>query len=288
MHHLIIGYGYCGFHLAKFLLSNNQSVTAVSRHLSESQHLPGLNHLAQDISTPLVWPHQNTIVYYLIPPPSTGVVDSTLKQFLQNCATINPVKLVYFGSSAVYGDKQGDWVDEKAACDVTLERQYRRLDAEQQCLTFAEQKDIGCIILRIAGIYGPNRLPIEAALKQYPLIEPEEAPFTNLIYIKDLAKISALLALQKNSRGIYNIADGLPKTMGYLQQQVANALDLPPAPFQSFDQVLTSASAMKREFMQSSKRLNINALQTTLKESLLVTPSTTAIIDSLNEEGLLL
>lgn len=287
MHHVIIGYGYTGFHLAKYLISKQKTITAISRHLDETQNVPGVEYVQHDIQTPFLWTRQNAIVYYLIPPPSTGKQDTLLQTFLKT-SNIKPAKLIYFGSSAVYGDQSGSWVDENTSCQVTFDRQFRRLDAENQCQEFAMEKAIDCVLLRIGGIYGPNRLPIDAAIKQSALITPESAPDTNVIYVKDLAQIAALLAITPDAKGIYNISDGLPEPMGTLQQQVATCLGLPPAPFHGFEQVWAEASAMKREFMHASKRLSIKTLEMTLGKSLVFTPKMTAINESLREEGKLL
>jgi nucleoside-diphosphate-sugar epimerase len=284
MHHLILGYGYCGFYLANHLLTLQQNVTTVSRHLDDSLEIPGLNHLVQDINEPIKIHHEKTIVYYLIPPPAAGVHDSILQQFLQN-TSLKPVKIVYFGSSGVYGDHQGKWIDEQAPLHLTHDRQYRRLNAEQQWQTYCQEQSVDGVILRVAGIFGPYRLPTLAAKNRAGIIEPEKAPFTNHIYVKDLAKIAAFLALNPKAKGIFNVADGNPTAMGALQQEVAKVLKLPPAPLQNYEQVFKEASLMKREFLQASKRLKINALQTILNASLPLTPLSEAVIESLAAEG---
>ena len=287
MHHLIIGYGYTGFHLAQYLTNQKENVTAVSRHLDTSTIIQGVEYLQHDIQTPFTWSQPDTIIYYLIPPHATGKHDTILQTFL-NTSKISPGKLIYFGSSAVYGDKSGDWVNETTPCNITLDRQIRRLDAERQCMEFSKAAAIDCVLLRIGGIFGPHRLPVEAAKEQTALIEPNFVPSTNLIYVKDLARIAALLAMNTVARGIYNVSDGLPEPMGTLQQQVAKLLELPPAPFHSLKDALARASPMKKEFIQSSKRLSIDALKMTLDQSLVLTPKLTAIKESLEEEGRLL
>ncbi|CDZ77004.1 NAD dependent epimerase/dehydratase family protein [Legionella massiliensis] len=280
MHHLIIGYGYCGYHLAQTLLAQQQEVTAISRHLAQDMQLPGLNHLAQDISQPLNWSKANTVLHYLIPPIAEGNHDQLLEHFLaQSTLTLN--KIVYYGSSAVYGNYHGDWVDEHSPCYLTNPRQERRLSAERLWLDFAKQRDISAVILRIAGIFGPKRLPIEAAKAQTPLIRPEEAPYTNHIYVRDLVNLAYQLARQDGAEGIYNLADGQPGLMGDLQQHVASALGLTKAPYETFQQAWERASPIKREFMQASKRLRINALETTLGQSFSITSFTKAIKESL-------
>jgi len=64
MHHLIIGYGYVGYYLAKQLLSTNAEVTAVSRQLNPLFNLPHLNHIACNITSLL--PGINQILFFII------------------------------------------------------------------------------------------------------------------------------------------------------------------------------------------------------------------------------
>lgn len=280
MHHLIIGYGYCGYYLARLLLEKQQAVTAISRHLDSSMQLKGLTHQRHDLKQPLIWQKNQTVLYYLIPPPEEGEVDSLLEQFLAH-SSIQVAKVIYFGSSAVYGDHQGAWVDEQTSWRLGSLRQQRRANAEQQWLQFCEQRAAECILLRIGGIFGPGRVPLEAAKSQVPLIEPKEAPYSNMIYVRDLANIAYQLAIRNNLAGIYNVADGLPRPMGALQQELAKILELPPAPYLSWEQAWQQASPLKREFMQASKCLRIEALKTNLKQSLHFTPFNEAIRDSL-------
>lgn len=270
MRHVIIGYGYCGFYLARELLQGQQEVISVSRHVNDAWRLPGVTHLQHDIDQPLPDLCNGAVLYYLIPPPEQGVHDERLRRFLtQN--TLRPARVVYFGSSSVYGDQQGAWVNEQSPCFITRDRQRRRLDAEAQWLSLG----VETVLLRIAGIYGPGRLPLEAAARQSPLIRREEAPFTNRIYVRDLAKIAASLV-----NGCYNVADGQVDVMGSLQQQVAEACAFAAAPWQSFEQIWQQASPMKREFMTDSKRLGIDALQQALP-GFVFTPVVQAIRDSL-------
>ena len=284
MHHLILGYGYCGSFLAQELLKNGQRVTAVSRHLNQEEKPAQLNHICQDITQKLNWMEPETILYYLIPPPTEGEKDTVLQQVLKN----NPIKakkVVYFGSSGVYGQYNGALVNEDSPCHIHHSRQLRRLDAEHQWLSYCEQHAIEPIILRIGGIYGPQRLPVEAAQNGTALIEPSKAPFINHIYVKDLAAIAYLLVQREHQHSIFNSADGTPKPMGSLQQEVAKALHFEPAPYESFESAWEKASPMKREFMQGSKRLNIERLKESLGNSFSFTPLEQAIEDSLKNEN---
>ncbi|HAT1597044.1 TPA: SDR family oxidoreductase [Legionella pneumophila] len=280
MHHLILGYGYCGYYLAQELLEHHQQVTVVSRQLKKELELSKLHHITHDLEYPFYWNEPNSIIYYLIPPPSQGTRDTFLKQFL-NQSTLNAKKIIYFGSSGVYGNHQGAWVDELSTCLIDSPRQQRRWDAEQQWLTYCQQHNKELSLLRIAGIYGPNRIPVDAAKSKIPIIKSTEAPFTNHIFVRDLALIAYLLGQKQTPFTVYNIADGNPTHMGELQQAVARVLGIESAPYESFDQAWEKASPMKREFMQASKRLKINLLKTALGEDIQFTCMYDAIKQSL-------
>ncbi|MDX1837420.1 SDR family NAD(P)-dependent oxidoreductase [Legionella taurinensis] len=282
MKHLIIGYGYCGYYLAKRLLAQGHDVVALSRSKTLPQ-LPGLKHLNNDVNQGLTWAEQDTVLYYFIPPSPEGTEDKLLEQFLQH-AKLSVGKVIYCSTSGVYGDHQGAWIDEQATCPGQSPRQLRRLDAEKQWQAFCQQHRIPCLILRLAGIYGPHRLPTASALEQSPLINPDEAPFTNHIYVRDLANILGALGETINQSLILNIADGKPNKMGELQRLTAEIRHLPPAPYLPFTQIWQAASEMKREFMQASKRLLITRLQTTLPQCMPLTPLREAITESLKDE----
>ncbi|CEK09972.1 SDR family oxidoreductase [Legionella hackeliae] len=285
MKHLILGYGYCGYYLARHLLNQQQSVTAISRHLDSAYALEGLAHISHDIATPFIWEDADTIIYYLIPPAGDNDHDLGLQKFLTH-SHLQASQVIYFGSSGVYGDHQGAWVDELSVCHITSKRQQRRLDAENQWVTFCQKHHIPLTLLRIAGIYGPHRLPLQAAREQIPIINPQVSPYTNHIYVENLAEISVALTQIKSS-GIYNIADGNPTTFGVLQQLVAQLLELAPPSLETFEQAWERASPMKKEFLSASKRLSIQSLKTKLQSSLHLTPLADAVKLSLKSQGLL-
>ena len=281
MKHLILGYGYCAYHLANLLTGQKQEVTALARNPDKQACPEGLKLLKHDVTqTPLDMDLSDTILYYFIPPPPSGKKDTYLSHFLEKLDS-RPEKIIYFGSSGVYGDHHGQWVDEGSPCHVTHDRQARRLDAERQWQAFCRKEAIPCILLRIAGIFGPHRLALEAVQKRTPVIDPKIAPFINSIYVRDLVNIASQLASHPSASGVFNVADGDPLPMGTLQQDLARLLHEPPAPFQSLEEAWQTASPMKREFLQASKRLCIQRLHTTLEKALQFTPRVEALQESL-------
>jgi nucleoside-diphosphate-sugar epimerase len=246
MEHVFFGYGYCAQYLAKQLKTG----IAISRH----QH-SDIAHIQADVAMPGLQLPDTYVMYYFIPPQAGHDEDILLKNCLLNLPQ-PPPKIVYVGSSGIYGNHQGQWVDENAPCHISTSRQALRQSSENILKTYAREHHIPCALLRVAGIYGPDRLPMTHA----PIIMPEQAPLMNHIFIEDLAIILKLLGSTVTFHGILNIADGQPKPMGYLQQQVAMKYQLPLAEEVDFQTAWDLASDMKKEFMSQNKQMCIQAL----------------------------
>jgi nucleoside-diphosphate-sugar epimerase len=261
MRHLLLGYGYCAEYLSQELLANGLEVLAYSR--SKQQPVPqGLVHYCLDLGSEKIHQTKDDCLYYFIPPSDPE--DSLLKQILNNLA-YPPQKIIYCGSSAVYGNHQGEWVDESSPCHIQNLRQKQRQIAEQHIQDYAKQYHIPSIICRLAGIYGPGRLPLDAVKEQTPVVHPNQAPLINHIFIKDLSYILKMLAENQEFQGIINIADGHPIPMGQLQQKLASKLGYPLAAEINCDLAYQQASPMRREFLSQSKQLNINLLKNLLQ-----------------------
>lgn len=281
MKHLIVGYGYTGFYLAQALLEKKQRVWTVSRTLADSAKIKGVIHLKADIHRqPDILDMQVDVIHYLIPPLSKGRQDTALRQWLILNQT-KTRKIIYYGSSGVYGDQQGMLVDEVTPCNLQFDRQYRRLDAETQLLNYGEKHDIAVILLRIAGIYGANRIPYQNIKKGICILKVSEAPWSNTIYVKDLVKIAILLATKLRRSNTFNISDGIATPMGSNHRLLAAIMQTYHVMEQSFEEIWAAASPMKKEFLSSSKKLSIEKLKKVLAKDLIFTDKVTALKESL-------
>lgn len=276
MQHVLFGYGYCASRLAHELTAKQQDCLAISRQPLKTS-IPGLEHQIIDLSQYTPKLDKPYVLYYFIP-PSQPSSDPLVEHCLDKLQSHPPIKIIYIGSSGIYGDHNGRWVNESSSCVITTPRQQARFDAEQKLETFAKRFDIVCTRLRVAGIYGPGRIPIDAAQQKMPVIVPAQAPHISHIYVNDLANILALLGTKVDHDGAVNIADGHPTPMGYMQQLTAQLMHLPKAPELSFDAIWQHASPMKREFMSQNKKLDITMLQGILSHhQLTLTPLKNAL-----------
>ena len=196
-------------------------------------------------------------VFYLAPPPSEGETDPLIRQFLACIPTdALPEKLVLLSTTAVYGDCQGEWIDETYPVNPQTARGRRRLDAEQAARDWSEKTGVPIIILRVGGIYGPGRLPIARIEKGLPILKESESPFTNRIHQDDLAQICVAAAERGKAGEVYNVSDGQPSTMSRYFKDIARAYDLPMPPEVSLDEAEKVMSAGMLSYLSESRRLD--------------------------------
>ena len=66
-------------------------------------------------------------------------------------------RLLYTSSTSVYGQNDGSAVDEESPVDPRADTARVLVEAEKLLLAAAQQRNFPALILRVAGIYGPER-----------------------------------------------------------------------------------------------------------------------------------
>jgi nucleoside-diphosphate-sugar epimerase len=117
-----------------------------------------------------------------------------------------PRRIVVLGSTSAYDapsqstEYPPSWIDESAPINLTKPRVQGEEFLRTNC---------GAIVLRVAGIYGPGRNPLDWI--RQGRVSPSRK-YVNLIHAEDLAAI-CLLALEHGKPGeVYNVSDGQPHT----------------------------------------------------------------------------
>ena len=129
-------------------------------------------------------------IVYLTPPPVLGESDLRLDRFLQ-LATVPPHTFVYMSTTGVYGDTAGAVVDESSAVQPRTDRARRRVSAEEMTRVWCTERHVRRVVLRVPGIYGPDRLPLERLRHVEPVVREREAGISNRIHVDDLVEACA-------------------------------------------------------------------------------------------------
>ncbi len=223
---IVAGAGYVGRRLKVALASQDRNVMSISRTSIPASDAS--SHLRIDLDKPgsaKIDSDALTTVIYLIPPQDA--VDCRIRNFLQQVLTLPPGKLVLISTTGVYGHCDGRWIDESAPVNPQTERAKRRVDVEKFAQQWTAANEAQLAILRVPGIYGPSRIPIERLRKGLTLPQRSKVGYSNRIHVDDLVGI-CIAAADSNRSGIFNVSDGMPLRMTDYMNLVAELWDLPP------------------------------------------------------------
>lgn len=134
----------------------------------------------------------------------------------------------YISTTGVYHQTDGDWVDEDSPAQPTREGGRVHLQAEQ--LMQQLRPESAWTILRLAGIYGPGRVPRAAdVIAGRPIASPEDA-FLNLIHVEDAAE-AVIAAWSQSRHRLYVVSDDCPMLRGEFYREIARQCDAPAPTF---------------------------------------------------------
>lgn len=204
---LIAGCGDVGSRLATQLLAGHWQVYGLRRNVSR---LPaGVVGVAGDLFSaqcPADWP--TTPLDYLVYSAAATDHDEAgyraayveglqhvlgwLKQHGQQ-----PKRILFVSSSSVYGQQDGEWVDETSPTVAGGYSGRLMLEAEQ----VARDSGIPASIVRLTGIYGPGREWLLTQVRRGYRVAIDPPLYANRIHVDDAARLLAFL-LEADRRGV--------------------------------------------------------------------------------------
>ncbi len=148
----------------------------------------------------------------------------TLVEILQD--TPNVKQLIYTGSYSVYGDHNGAWVDEATPATSSHDN-GKILKATEDVLLAASSEKLRVCILRLGGIYGPNRELIKIFSRVPGTTRPGNGEdVANWIHLDDIVGAIEFVRLN-HLRGIYNLVDDAGLTSRELLDSLMEKHNLP-------------------------------------------------------------
>jgi nucleoside-diphosphate-sugar epimerase len=217
MRKLIVGCGYLGCRVAQRWLAAGDEVWAVSRtpHHAAALVALGLRPLVADVTRPetlAALPPVETVLYAVGYERTSAasrwdVYVGGLENFLR-AVPASVERMIYLSSTGVYGQADAAWVDEQAECRPTREAGQAFWAAEQRLAAHA----LGprTIVLRMAGLYGPGRVPHRADLLAGRALAVPAAGYLNLIHVDDMANVVLAAERQAPCPRLYLASDGHP------------------------------------------------------------------------------
>ncbi|MFV0624071.1 NAD(P)-dependent oxidoreductase [Sphingomonas sp. ac-8] len=148
--------------------------------------------------------------------------------------------LGYLSSTGVYGDADGGWVDEGASLGG---RRPARVAADRAWLAR------GARVLRLPGIYGPGRSPLDRLRAGTAHRVEGRAHVFSRVHVEDIA--AGIVAALDGPAGAYNLADDLPASQNDVVAYAARLLGRAPPPRVPVE----SLSPMAQGFYAENRRV---------------------------------
>lgn len=196
---LIAGCGDVGSRLALQLLPLGWTVHGLRRNVSK---LPaGVAGVAGDLFAapiPSGWPAAAIDYLVYCATPSQRDEPGYREAYVEGLRRVlgwmkargqQPKRIIFVSSSSVYGQQNGEWVDETSPTDVDAFSGKIMLQAED----VARQSGLPATIVRLTGIYGPGRNDLANRVRQGYSVASEPPLYGNRIHSEDAAGLLAYL-----------------------------------------------------------------------------------------------
>ncbi len=145
-------------------------------------------------------------------------------------------RFIYTGSTRVYSQNDGEWVDESSPTQPTDEDARILLETEHVLLdgakTVGADRPALAVVLRLGGIYGPGRGALDSIFRSAGKHRDDGDFYMNRIHVDDIAaSLEALLG--SDFQGVLNLCDDHPQTRRSFYDAALAAAGLSPIEWSS-------------------------------------------------------
>lgn len=272
MSKLIVGCGYLGTRVAKLWRDANEDVHVITRSAEREREFAaqGLQPIIADVcemQSLCKLPTVDTVLFAVgYDRNSSQPIEEVYAQGLANVLATLPAdtgRVVYISTTGIYGPASGEWVDEQTP--TAPERAGGRASLAAEKILIEHPLGKRSVILRLAGIYGPGRIPYLDKLRAGEPLAVPSAGWLNLIHVDDAAAIVLVsekwAATNPKTDGpeIFCVSDGQPVVRGDYYCEVARLIGAAEPQFVA-PEPDTPAAARAR----SDKRISNRKLMSTI------------------------
>lgn len=263
---LSFGHGYSAQALGRLLLPRDWRVIGTTR--SEDKAVA----LMQDGIEPRIWPGADMIpaldaaTHLLISAAPADDGDPVLAELRDDIAKrASQFEWVgYLSTTGVYGDHQGDWVDESAPLTPATKRGIARAKAEA---AWSAIDGLPLHIFRLAGIYGPGRGPFSKVRNGTARRIIKQDQVFSRTHVADIARVLDASIQRPNPGAAYNVCDNDPAPPEDVIAYAAELLGMPIPPAEDIE--TADMTPMARSFYAESKKVRNDRIKDELGVELL-------------------
>ena len=258
---LIFGYGYVARFLSEKIIANGNTVLATSRDSNKmNTQVDKLTLIHPDKINSKLTELKDETTHLIVSAPPNESGDVFLNQYQDILLSMSSLKWIgYLSATNVYGDHNGEYVNELSSLKGRTSKGINRIKAEGQWIEYSKENDLPLHIFRIAGIYGPERNIYERikSNKFNHIIKHDQ--YFSRIYIYDLVNILLASMNKPNPINIYNVADDMPSNISDVVDFICQRTSCSIPKKISFEDL--DIDQKKESFYSENKRINNRLLK---------------------------
>jgi nucleoside-diphosphate-sugar epimerase len=261
MNLFVFGLGYSALN---FVLKHRQEFTNVAGTVTSAEKKTQLMEagietylFSQDEADPEIADALTRADILLVSTPPGAAGDPVLTKYALPLLRAKSIrKIIYLSTVGIYGDRGGAWVDETSMPMTTNERSLMRLAVENLWRALVREGDRSLYVLRLSGIYGPDRNALVQLRKGTAkrLVKPGQV--FNRIHVEDVTQAIALCCQREAGTEdlVFNITDNEPAPAQDVVAYAASLLEIEPPP--EIDFAPADLTEMARSFYSECKRVS--------------------------------
>jgi nucleoside-diphosphate-sugar epimerase len=162
----------------------------------------------------------------------------------------------YLSTTGVYGNTDGQPVDEMSPLNPSSARSQRRVDAEADWMSLFNDSGVPTHVFRLAGIYGPGRSAFDTIRRGQAKRIYKPGHVFSRIHIDDIANILAASVERPNPGAAYNVCDDEPAPPAEVTEYACHLLGVEPPEVEGFETAKERMTPMGLSFWQDNRRVS--------------------------------
>ena len=217
------GFGQVAKHFVKKIINQNLTLdlSVTSRQETHKEVFEGVSFTSYEFENNKFDEDINFKIkeadYILVSIPPIFGEDVVIKNFKGSLKNLKVKWITYLSATSVYGDHNGEWVDERSETKPSTLNGKNRLKAENDWQVFSKENNLPLQIFRLSGIYSKQNNILKRLKTGQAKIIKKEKHFFSRVHVEDIANILFISLKKFKTNEIFNISDDQPAS----QEEVA-------------------------------------------------------------------
>ena len=194
----------------------------------------------------------STHLLVTVPPDTSGC--PVINKFSNHILNSNIKSLIYISSTGVYGNHNGNWIDENSPLKAKSQIDKIRVKSERQWKRFCIKNNLNFNVVRVSGLYGPERI-VKLDKKKLEVVVKRNHFFSR-IHILDASRLVSKIILKNYKNQVWNVADDLPSSRELFLSEAIRIKNFKNFSTIVFDKYKKTLSKRSKKFWFNNKRVS--------------------------------